>query len=99
MPFLAKSVQKHITAFWHARLGGGGGHLCACQRSDIYIYKSSLDKLFNKKFPVRVHGKLDPDLPETRFKRLDLRFLEIQDLPLQCAKFQELRVKSFETHF
>eukprot|EP00116_Pleurobrachia_bachei_P009619 sb/3469881/ len=37
MPFLAKSVQKHITAFWHARLGGGGGHLCACQRSDLYV--------------------------------------------------------------
>eukprot|EP00116_Pleurobrachia_bachei_P002963 sb/3463225/ len=33
---------------------------------------------------------------KVRFKRLDLRFLEIQDLPLRFSKSQ---VKSFETHF
>ena len=46
-----KKLQKVITAFWPARLrGGGDGHLCACQRSDVagFYLKKTRDFFENR---------------------------------------------------
>ena len=61
--------------------------------------------LFNSSKAKCVLNCLAPPTPserrQTGFKRLELRFLEIQDFPFvhtRSAKFQESHLKSLETH-
>eukprot|EP00116_Pleurobrachia_bachei_P015056 sb/3475318/ len=69
-----KNGQKLITAFWHARLGGDGGHLCACQRNSanipisLFIKRHISQKLLSLMRPSCLYGGA-PSSPSITLER------------------------------